>query len=87
MITKKTKICVVDYGFGNIASIENALDYLKFDYGSQKIPKSLDNFSHIILPGVGSFEAGMDKLKELGWKPSYNISDGINSIINLTINK
>ena len=27
MITKKTKICIVDYGFGNIASIENALGY------------------------------------------------------------
>ena len=25
MITKKTKICVVDYGFGNIASIENEI--------------------------------------------------------------
>ena len=70
MITKKTKICVVDYGFGNIASIENALDYLKFDYDSQKIPKSLDSFSHIILPGVGSFESGMGKLKELGWETS-----------------
>ena len=68
MITKKTKICIVDYGFGNIASIENALDYLKFDYSSQKIPKDLDNFSHIILPGVGSFEAGMGKLTELGWE-------------------
>ena len=30
----------------------------------------MDNFSHIILPGVGSFEAGMSKLKELGWETS-----------------
>lgn len=31
--------------------------------------------------------ADITKLKELGWKPSYNISDGIDSIRNLTINK
>ena len=66
MIKKKTKICIVDYGFGNIASIENALNYLKFDYSTLKIPGDLGNFSHLILPGVGSFEAGISKLKKLG---------------------
>ena len=68
MIKKKTKICIVDYGFGNIASIENALNYLKFDYSTLKIPGDLGNFSHLILPGVGSFEAGISKLKKLGWE-------------------
>ena len=68
MITKKTKICIVDCGFGNIASIENALNYLKFEYRSLKTPKNINNFSHLILPGVGSFEAGISRLKELGWE-------------------
>ena len=67
MTIKKPKICIVDYGFGNIASIENALNYLKFDHSSIKIPNNLNNFSHLILPGVGSFEAGMSKLKKAGW--------------------
>ena len=68
MIIKKAKICIVDYGFGNIASIENALNYLKFDYSSLKTPDDLNNFSHLILPGVGSFEAGIGKLIKLGWE-------------------
>ncbi len=64
---KKNRICIVDYDFGNIASIKNALNYLKFDCDSLKNPKDLNKFSHLILPGVGSFEAGMSKLKQLGW--------------------
>ena len=68
MIKKNIKVCIVDYGFGNIASIENALNYLKFDYNSLKNPSDLSNFSHLILPGVGSFEAGISKLKKLGWE-------------------
>ena len=68
MIKRKIKICIVDYGFGNIASIENALNYLKFDYSTLKISGDISNFSHLILPGVGSFEAGINKLKKLGWE-------------------
>ena len=64
---KKKKICIVDYGFGNITSLENSLNYLKFDYTSLEIPKDLSNFSHLFLPGVGAFEAGMAKLKKLRW--------------------
>ena len=56
------------YGFGNIASIENALNYLKFDYSTLKTPDDLNNFSHLILPGVGSFETGIGKLRKLGWE-------------------
>ena len=73
MTIKKPKICIVDYGFGNIASIENALNYLKFDHSSIKIPNDLNNFSHLILPGVGSFEAGMSKLKKSGWDSKIKI--------------
>ena len=63
----KKKICIVDYGFGNITSLENSLNYLKFDYVTLDKPKDLSNFSHLFLPGVGSFEAGMTKLKKLKW--------------------
>ena len=63
----KKKICIVDYGFGNVTSLENSLHYLKFDYSTLKAPKNLNNFSHLFLPGVGAFEAGMNKLKKLKW--------------------
>ena len=63
----KKKICIIDYEIVNIASIENAIKYLKYDYEILKKPKNLDNFSHMILPGVGSFKKGMEKLKENNW--------------------
>ena len=67
MTIKKNKIGIVDYGFGNITSLENALNYLKLDYTSLKNPKDLKNFSHLFLPGVGAFEAGINKLKKMKW--------------------
>ena len=67
MTLKKNRIGIVDYGFGNITSLENALDYLKLDYTSLKNPKDLKNFSHLFLPGVGAFEAGINKLKKMKW--------------------
>ena len=63
----KKKICIVDYGFGNISSLENALEYLKFEYCTLKTARNFNNFSHLILPGVGAFEAGINKLKKLKW--------------------
>ena len=39
MTLKKNRIGIVDYGFGNITSLENALDYLKLDYTSLKTQK------------------------------------------------
>ncbi len=63
----KKKICIVDYGFGNITSLENALKYLNHDYVTLKKPNNLNSFTHLFLPGVGSFEAGIAKLKELKW--------------------
>ena len=69
---KKKNICIIDYGFGNITSLENSLKYLNFDYVSLKDSKNLSNFSHLFLPGVGAFEAGMAKLKKLKWDKEIN---------------
>lgn len=53
---------IVDVGIGNIQSVGRALDYFncKFDYCAD--PSSLENKTHVILPGVGAFKAGMDAL-------------------------
>ena len=40
----KKKICIVDYGFGNISSLENTLNYLQLDYTTLKKPKNLNQF-------------------------------------------
>ena len=61
------KVCVVDYEIVNIASIENAIKYLGFQYEILKKPKNIDSFSHMILPGVGSFREATKKLHKNGW--------------------
>lgn len=59
-------ITIVDYGMGNIGSVKNALLHLGADVLISNSAKDIEESSHIILPGVGSFGDGMKKLEELG---------------------
>jgi glutamine amidotransferase len=59
------KVTVIDFGAGNIYSLINALSKL-LPVKSIKIAKKagdLDEASHIILPGVGAFNAAMLNLQ------------------------
>jgi len=53
---------VLDYGIGNITSIMNALSYLDIDRLRVTAASKLGQCSHLILPGVGAFANGMNKL-------------------------
>jgi glutamine amidotransferase len=56
-------IAVIDYGAGNVRSIQNALKKLGATAKVVDSPKQLSGASHIILPGVGSFGAAMERLE------------------------
>ena len=60
-----TRVKIIDTGIANIGSVARALDELKVPYGVCDA-KMLTSFpsSHIILPGVGSFGAGVESLKQ-----------------------
>jgi glutamine amidotransferase len=65
MIDKK--VVVVDYGLGNLYSVQRALEHC----GVEKVcvSSSVDDISSadsLILPGVGAFQDGIRGLKELG---------------------
>ena len=60
----KKKVCIIDYGMGNITSIENSLKYLSVDYEIISNFETLKKYSHIILPGVGSYKTAMNNLKK-----------------------
>tara|TARA_Y100001970_G_C14259135_1_gene878174 strand:+ start:9518 stop:10141 length:624 start_codon:yes stop_codon:yes gene_type:complete len=60
------KICVIDYGINNISSVCKALKKLNIDFIIVSEGKKIKNYSKIILPGVGSFDSGMKKIKEKG---------------------
>ncbi len=68
------KIAIVNYGMGNLRSVENAVKRLNFDPKIVSTPKELDNYDKIILPGVGSFKKAMKLLKENNWINSINLN-------------
>ncbi len=58
-------ILIVDYGSGNIRSISNALKILGIKSKTASHLEEIDfNFSHIILPGVGSYNDAMLNMKK-----------------------
>ena len=60
------KVAVVDSGVANLASVENAFRTLGVNTKRARTPRDLEHASHLVLPGVGSFEAGMSRIRELG---------------------
>lgn len=59
-------IAIVDYGRGNLRSVEKGLSHVGADARIVTDAKSLDNADAIVLPGVGAFRDCMDNLKEAG---------------------
>lgn len=48
-------IGIIDYGMGNLASVQNALTYLNKEHCLVKDPAKLKDCDKLILPGVGAF--------------------------------
>ena len=59
------KVGIVDFGMGNINSICNALKFIGSEFTIVLKPDDLNNLTHIILPGVGSFKKAMTNLSSL----------------------
>lgn len=59
-------IGIVNYGAGNIFSLTSALSRLGLSYGMINAEEEFDQYTHIIIPGVGHAGAAMEKLKQSG---------------------
>lgn len=57
-------VAIVNYGLGNLGSIANMLRTIGEDPVITADPAELGRADRLILPGVGAFDAGMDKLEE-----------------------
>ena len=57
-------IAIIDYGMGNVQSVYNTLEYIGEDAIITRDSDTIDNASHIILPGVGAFRDAMKNLEE-----------------------
>ena len=57
---------IVNSGAGNIFSLTAALERQNIRYGMINTESDFDQYSHIIIPGVGHAGAAMQKLKQTG---------------------
>ena len=58
----KKKVAIIDYGIGNTLSIQRALKFLKINSIITNKTRIINNCSHLILPGVGSFSVSYTHL-------------------------
>ena len=58
---------VIDYGMGNLASVRRALEECGSDVIVSKDADDIEGANAIILPGVGAFSEGMQRLHDMGW--------------------
>jgi glutamine amidotransferase len=61
-------IVIIDYGMGNLGSIQNMLKKAGYKAEISSNPHQIEEADKIILPGVGSFDRAMSNLDELGLK-------------------
>ncbi|HLJ32463.1 MAG TPA: imidazole glycerol phosphate synthase subunit HisH, partial [Ktedonobacteraceae bacterium] len=59
-------IAIIDYGAGNIRSIEKALAYIGADVQVTDDAAVVADSHAIVLPGVGSGGAAMNRMREHG---------------------
>ena len=59
-------IAIVDYGVGNIRSVERALAHVGAEPKLTADPDELERADGVVLPGVGAFAPALEKLSEAG---------------------
>lgn len=60
------QLVVVDYGMGNIYSVQSALRYLGIESVYTNDSSVILDADHILLPGVGSYHIAMENIRRLG---------------------
>lgn len=60
------KLVIVDYGMGNLLSIQNMLKKLGQKSEISNDPKVIEKAAKLILPGVGAFDRAMENIQSMG---------------------
>jgi len=69
---KKQNIVIVDYGMGNLRSVSKKVKQIGYEALISNNKTDILKANKLILPGVGHFENGMNKLRELDLISSLN---------------
>lgn len=65
-------ITIVDYGMGNLGSVQNMFKYLGIKSSITSGIEEINRADKILLPGVGAFDAAMQKINEDGFREVLN---------------
>jgi glutamine amidotransferase len=60
------RICILDYGMGNLRSVEKALEHVGATATIASDAETVRGADGVILPGVGAFPKAMERVRELG---------------------
>lgn len=63
-------VAVIDYGMGNLRSVEKALQHCGARVEVESRAASLGEFDALVLPGVGAFPRAMERIGQEGLKPA-----------------
>jgi len=56
------KIVIIDLGIGNVGSVKRAIHHFGYQAIVSNKHEDINSATHLILPGVGSFDEGMKKI-------------------------
>ena len=59
-------IAIIDYGMGNLRSVQKAFEFLGFEAVITDSPETIAAADHVVLPGVGAFCDAMERLRQTG---------------------
>ena len=52
-VNMKKKVAIINFGMGNLNSVQVILNYLAIKNDILENPQNINNYSHVVLPGVG----------------------------------
>jgi len=62
----KPKIVIIDYGMGNLRSVQKGFERVGFEVSVTRSKREISGASAIVLPGVGAFKDCMENLERYG---------------------
>ena len=65
-VAEGVRICILDYGMGNLRSVEKALEHVGVEAEISNDPGAVRAADGVILPGVGAFPRAMERIRERG---------------------
>jgi len=65
-VADNSETIIIDYGMGNLRSVEKAIEAMNGHPGISGIPKVIRKAARLILPGVGAFGDAMRNLRQNG---------------------